>query len=287
MNTALHLWIVTDGKPGHFNQSLGLVEALHRRVPELTWQKVDKMSVWRAVLLALKCKKNKLAPQIVIGAGHHTHLTLLILAKVMRARSVVLMKPSIPFNWFDLCIIPTHDSPPIRPNIVTSIGPLNRMQPAQKEVGSGLILIGGPSKNFGWDSVKLHTQVVNIIQQEARNWTLVTSRRTPSDTITSLQSILNVKLMLASDTDFNWLPSILAKTELCWVTKDSMSMIYEALTAGCIVKLLDIPYQSENRITLSLKKLQLSGYLNPSTINVVNLAEADRCATIIQQRFLA
>lgn len=287
MNTALHLWIVTDGKPGHFNQSLGLAEALHRRLPELTWQEVPKMSVWRAILLALKYKKNKLAPQIVIGAGHHTHLTLLILAKVMLARSVVLMKPSMPFNWFDLCIIPAHDAPPIRSNIVKSIGPLNRMQPAQKETGSGLILIGGPSKHFGWDYVKLHTQVVNIIQQQACNWTIATSRRTPSETITRLQSLSNVKLVLASEAESNWLPSILAKTELCWVTKDSMSMIYEALTAGCNVKLLDIPYLSENRITLSLKTLQLSGCLNPATNGVVSLAEADRCATIIQQRFLA
>jgi len=280
-----HLWFISDGKPGHINQSLGLLEALHRRLPSITWREIPVMSIWQAIRFTSQHHKQR--PNLIISTGHRTHLTLLILSKIMRVPSIVLMKPSLPLYWFDLCIIPEHDSPPARQNIINSMGPLNKIQPANKEAGSGFILVGGPSKHFDWQPEPLHAQLIKLIQQDPRNWTIATSRRTPEGTISLLQTLANVTLVLATETDADWLPSLLAKTELCWVTQDSMSMIYEALTAGCNVKLLEVPTRSENRLTRGIQKLQLSGYLSADKNPPVKLAEADRCAEIIQQRFLA
>lgn len=280
-----HLWFISDGKLGHINQSLGLLEALQRRIPNITWRKIPVMSVWQAIRLAWQ--HHKQPPNLILSTGHRTHLTLLILSNIMRVPAIVLMKPSLPLNWFDLCIIPEHDLPPARSNIINSMGPLNKIQPAAKEAESGVILVGGPSKHFDWQPEQLHTQLKTLIQQDPRNWTIATSRRTPDATISLLRTLANVTLVLPSETETNWLPTILAKTEICWVSKDSMSMIYEALTAGCNVKLLDVPSRSENRITRGIQKLQLSGYLSTDSKPSLKLAEADRCAEIIQQRFLS
>ncbi len=285
MDKQLPLWIITDGKPGHINQSLGLVEALHRQIPSITWQHIPRMSVWQSIRFALEHKKQ--APQLIVSAGHRTHLTLLILSKIMRVPSILLMKASLPLSWFDLCIIPEHDSPPASPNIIKTLGPLNKIQPASKEVGSGLILIGGPSKHFDWQPENLHAQIKKVIQHDDRNWTIATSRRTPETTIQSLQTLTNVTLVLASETDANWLPKVLASTEACWVTQDSMSMIYEALTAGCHVTLLDIPSRGQNRLTRGIQQLQLSAYLSSDISPALTLAEADRCADIVKQRYFA
>jgi len=280
-----HFWFVTDGKPGHINQSLGLLEALHRRLPNVTWREIPVMSIWQAIPFAWQQQKQR--PTLIIGTGHRTHLTLLILSKIMRVPCIVLMKPSLPLYWFDLCIIPEHDSPPARQNIINSMGPLNKLQPANKEAGSGVILVGGPSKHFDWQPEPLHAQLIKLIQQDPRNWTIATSRRTPESTISLLQTLADVTLVLASDTDANWLPGLLAKTERCWVTQDSMSMIYEALTAGCNVKLLDVPTRGKNRLSRGIQKLQSSGYLSTDINPPLKLAEADRCAEIIQQRYLS
>ena len=150
MSNVIHIWIVTDGKLGHVNQSLGLVEALQRKTPNLTWQEVPIMKAWQAVRYAWKQKQKKSSPKFIVSTGHHTHFTLLILAKIMQVPAIVLMKPSLPLSWFDLCIIPEHDTPLARHNIIESIGPLNRMQPAKKDIESKLILVGGPSKHFDW-----------------------------------------------------------------------------------------------------------------------------------------
>lgn len=280
-----HLWFVTDNKPGHINQSLGLLEALHRRQPDATWREIPVMSVWQTLRFAWQHHKH--VPKLIIGTGHRTHLTLLILSNIMRVPSIVLMKPSLPLCWFDLCIIPEHDSPPARSNIINSMGPLNRIQAAIKEVGSGLILVGGPSKHFDWQPEPLHAQLKELIRQDPRNWTIATSRRTPEVTIKLLQTLADVTLVLASETDADWLPRLLAKTEVCWVTQDSMSMVYEALTAGCNVRLLDVPTRDKNRLSRGIQKLKLSGYLSTDINPNLKLAEADRCAKIIQQRYLS
>jgi len=278
-----HLWIISDSKPGHLNQSLGLVEALHRQVPTITWQEIPAMSVWQSIRFAFARKKR--VPKLLIATGHRTHFTLLILSKIMHVPAIVLMKPSLPLRWFDLCIVPEHDTPPARSNIINSIGPLNRIQAATKEANSGLILVGGPSKHFEWLPEQLHAQIQQLIQHEQRNWTIAASRRTPEATIQLLQTLANVKLVLATETDADWLPKLLAKTERCWVSQDSMSMIYEALTAGCDVRLLDVPTRGENRLTRGIQKLQLSGYLSSDPSPQLKLAEADRCAELIQQRY--
>ena len=52
-----------------------------------------------------------------------------------------------------------------------------------------------------------------------------------------------------------WIFEEMQKAEAVWVTEDSVSMIYEALTAGCKVGLIQIDRAKEDRITRSVQHL--------------------------------
>ena len=90
-------------------------------------------------------------PDLIIGCGHRTHISLLAAQRAFGGKTIVLMKPSLPYSLFDLCLIPKHDNPPKKENIISSYGSLNAMNIGMKKEninGSKAILIGGPSRHF-------------------------------------------------------------------------------------------------------------------------------------------
>lgn len=289
--------IVSDGKPGHLNQSLGLVDALQRLHPGISYRLCAPKS-WGALsclVIRRLFKKNSLSPaKIVIAAGHRTHLTMLVYGWLLGAKTVVLMKPSLPLRYFDICLIPEHDQPPPQSNIIETWGVLNRIIPAQKKPGTGLFLIGGPSKHFSWDEQRVLDQVSSIlIKYPQTDWALTTSRRTPGSFLTQLKTRkLDIKLIPHEETELNWLPNELAVTEHCWVTEDSVSMVYEALTAGCDVGLITLAGNGEGRLQYGLARLRASNrvgslqqpVLLDQRISLTPFAEAQRCAALILKK---
>lgn len=288
------IWIISDDKPGHLNQSLGLAEAIQRQRTDYRVETLPALSKRQALWQLLAGKTPSEAPALIIGAGHRTHLTLLAYGKTTTAPTVVMMKPSLPKRCFDLCIIPAHDQTQSSANQIVSAGALNRMQPGQADGHTGMILIGGPSKHFGWDDQQLLTQLKQISQGELQ-WTLTTSRRTPDSFTTALQQtgLNNITLVPYADTAHGWLAQQLPNVTQCWVSADSVSMVYEALTAGCAVGLLDVPQTGSNRISAGLDQLVQSKTVqrfvdwdnDKLAPPAERFNEAERCAALVIERF--
>jgi len=294
----LTIWLIGDGKPGHENQSLGLAEALSRRV-SCTIHRVSIAGVkgiFKRVRSAVAEGAGLPEPDLIIAAGHATHPSLLWLARKHRARSVVLMKPSLPMSWFDLCIAPDHDFPDggDRGNLILTRGALNRVVPPEDGPrAGGMILIGGPSANHGWDGASLLKALAEVAG--AGEWTLTDSRRTPEGFIGELRKILPAAAIFPHrETPPDWVPSRLAGAAEVWVTEDSVSMIYEALGSGGRVGLLPVPRHKENsRVLRGLEELVAEGYLTPFSQWQATralpappsiLREADRCAGLVLDR---
>ena len=290
----LIIWIVSDGKPGHVNQSLGLAEALARATPTAI-HRLPAMPAWRAWLgwLLKRVPGGTFPkPDLIIGAGHATHLTLLALQRAHGGRSVVLMKPSLPRRCFDLCILPRHDGVEEDTHTLATAGALNRIQPAAaRDAGHGLILIGGVSPHFEWDSDAVQLQLKSILARTPdTRWTLTTSRRTPADFLGALPAFPNLTVIPHTATPPDWLPEQLARSGTVWVTPDSVSMVFEALTAGADVGVFDLPVNPKSRVGRAIAQLAdaqritrfthwcAHGELHP---NLHPLAEADRCAVWI------
>jgi mitochondrial fission protein ELM1 len=138
---------------------------------------------------------------------------------------------------------------------------LNRVRPGvAKDPRQGLLLIGGPSKHHRWSEREVLEQIAQIQARSAtqQRWRLTTSRRTPPSFLPALQKIIDparIEVVPFEKTDAEWLPAQLAWAGTVWVTADSVSMVYEALTAGASVGLIDIPPHDDDRIATGIQSL--------------------------------
>jgi len=295
----LTLWIVSDGKPGHRNQALGLAEALGRLEPA----RIEVIELAGGLLGRLRgafVAAARLAPpDLVIGAGHATHLPLLALGWRYRAPTVVLMRPSLPVSLFTLCLVPRHDLErrKVANNVIPTLGALNRMVPAAgPREPKGVFLIGGPQPA---DLPGLLEAVASVAAASPHlAWTLTDSRRTPAGFLASVAATgLAVDVHAHGATAGDWLPRQLAAASDVWVTPDSVSMIHEALTSGARVGLLPCPHTvSAPRLTASVAELVKVGWLArydawlaarrlpEPPAHLGRLAESQRCAALVLER---
>lgn len=224
-------------------------------------------------------------PDYVIAAGSGTHVAMGLLARKYGARSLVLMKPLWPMFLFDYCIAPEHDFKvkPSCENLILSKGALNRVVPTAGERSEKWILIGGPSKIHGFDETKLIEQIRELARDGT--WQVADSRRTPSDFLKRLENeIPNLTIFPHQETGHGWLAEKLSSAAEVWVTEDSVSMVYEALTGGAKVGVLEMPrLKPDARVIRGLDKLKGEGYFVGANEKreLPRLAEADRCAGLI------
>jgi mitochondrial fission protein ELM1 len=209
-------------------------------------------------------------PWLLVGAGHATQLPLLAARRARRGRAVVLMSPQLPAAWFDLCIIPDHDRPRVAPNVLVTRGSVNRMQRVRAgDVQCGLFLLGGPSRHFHWDSQAVLEQLVRIVRgSPVGHWVVATSRRTPEGFSRLFAQRLEkqgrqIHIVSWRDRSGDWLAGQLQQSACAWVSEDSVSMIYEALTAGVPTGLLALPARRRGRVVRGIKNLQQSRQVTP------------------------
>lgn len=284
MGDPTRILVISDGKAGHENQSLGLAEAIARLCPvEIHALRLDMSKSLLGRLKAALADATRF-PKLdyILAAGHATHPAALLIARKYGARSISLMKPSLPVSWFDTCICPEHDfiGKPIPPNVITSKGALNRVKPAEGERAGKIFLIGGPSKTHGYDEAALIARIREIAADG--EWQIADSRRTPETFQTALRKELPALTFFPhQETQPGWLAAKLSSAETVWVTEDSVSMIYEALTGGAKVGILEMPRLKQNaRVIRGLEILKADGYFDTRATNRP-LAEADRCAALL------
>lgn len=298
------IWWLTDGKAGHVAQAQGLFAALRRQdvpiqvveIPIVDCSRLATFWYWlsrrRVGHLPDICQHTP-PPRMILGVGHSTHWMLLLLGNIYpQARTVVLMKPSLPLAWFDLVIMPEHDQPFECETVLATKGVINPLSNEQRHHPQRvLILIGGASKRHGFETDALILQLQQLLDQIGTQHAVVltTSRRTPTDFVTqpTIQALSpHVQLCPVDQTPHGWLFEQLQLAESVWVTEDSVSMLYEALTAGCRVGVLCMPRIKPDRITQAIDQLIDDGIVGtlPQLVlgqelpPAVQFAEADRAA---------
>ena len=295
------IWRITDGKAGHDSQSLGLVSALASLLD------IEAFTIPAPSLLA-SCAQlittyppgepTLPKPEMVVGAGRATHLPLVTTRRATEARSIVLMKPSLPLAWFDLCLIPRHDRVSPKVNIIATDGALNTIRAGREQRDNrGLIMIGGPSVHFDWDPATLLAQLETVLARSSNvAWQITDSRRTPETTRHNLRSLAGpkTKYIPHEQTNDAWISQHLDEAATIWVTGDSVSMIYEALSAGGAVGLLEIPPRRDGRLQRGLRELRRRQRLTAFAewregallaAAEIPLSEATRCAALIVHRW--
>lgn len=206
------------------------------------------------------------------------------------------MRPSLPLGLFDLCLTPEHDRLPLRANIIATRGALNTVVPGgDHDPGRGLFLIGGPSAHYRWDDRQVADQVREVAAATPDvHWTLTSSRRTPASFLPSLANLPNLRIVPCDQTPPGWLEARLAECGPVWASPDSVSMVYEALTAGCGVGLLSLTADPASRVARGIADLTAAGLVTPLSDWRAGHAlaapaepfdEAARCARLILERW--
>ena len=140
-----------------------------------------------------------------------------------------------------------------------------------------LIALGGSSKRHQWNDQKVLQAIQQIIEHnDQAEIVLTTSRRTPKEFFQHLQSqpyLQQIQVFPVEKTPQGWIFEEMQKAEAVWVTEDSVSMIYEALTAGC----------KEDRITRSVEQMLEQSLISTHVVmnqlpKLLSLQEAQRIA---------
>jgi len=313
MSDRLSIAAFFDGRPGHDKQTQGILQALQdltdtdvccRRVGPLTIGRAVKD--WLAYIRLWPSDGLETAgprAELIVGTGTYTHIPMLLLKRRQGGRVVTCMGPDrLLVQRMDLCLIPGHDNPKPSENIVVTTGPPNPI----RNLGShnpekGLVLIGGlDRRSHFWDSASIAEQLKILFEKQAsQTWTVSTSPRTPPDMCALLDSLSTT----ASQVDFarweetprGWVEGAYAENETVWVTADSISMVFEALSAGCRVGTLPVRWKKkQSKFQRAEAELIEKGWVQPfdrwlSTGSHVqgrtNLDEAGRCAGEILKRW--
>lgn len=294
------IWRIVDGRRGHDNQSRGLINALSRHTTCICHD--ISVSCYRPRLLHFLLRKyppgeSLPKPHIIVGAGHATHLHLLLARRSYGGRTVVIMKPGLPTSLFDFCLIPDHDNPPITDSIIITRGALTAITPGNHhDPEQGLIMIGGPSRHYDWDNKLLLEQIRLILQKTPEiKWSITDSPRTPETTGNLLKNLVatNAGFCSFGSTTPEWISERLQTAGFVWVSEDSMSMIYESITAGAATGLIKVPSLQRGKFTNSIQNLITNSMVTsfedwkkgrPLTPPEDILDEADRCAEYLLEK---
>ena len=295
-------WRFTDGKPGHEKQSRGLLQALGELVP-LEIHRFDvrfRHMLWRQLRgHALHGDVDIPIPDLIVGVGHRTHLPMLLSRLVCGGKVVVLMKPSLPHRWFDLVFVPRHDRYLRKGNLVETRGVVCPATETDKRPDTGLILLGGANRHFEWNPRDVAAQVTEIVRcSPETRWSACDSPRTPAAFREALPALPNLAYRHWRDTASDFLENALAETSYVWVTADSVSMLYEALSARATVGVIALrkrrPHRG-NKLSRGIGLLRTQGHvfltsdgyrLRDALPPPHFFSESRRCAGIVARRLL-
>ena len=311
---ALRVIALLDGRPGHEKQTMGIISALQQRCSvEIIPIKVGPFSLLDELIqmcrLFLPGSTGGMphpkfrSADLLIGTGSRTHLPMLFYKKKYAIPAVTCMTPPWYLRHrFDLCFIPEHDGNYEGDNIMLTSGPPNcSLNNRKHQAECGLILLGGvDTKSHNWDSRRIIGMVEKIVRAGTdKFWTISSSPRTPHDTVALVYELLlrykNIQFFDYKDTSPGWVEEQYEKNSVVWVTADSISMIYEAITAGCKVGIIPMQWLRENSkftrnedLLIHKKLVTPFSTLEQGTMaqgDNVELNEAQRCAERILQKW--
>ena len=118
-------------------------------------------------------------------------------------------------------------------------------------------MIGGVSKHYTWDNTSLTAQIKEVLNTPDIQWYITDSPRTPDISRRSMQKLAsdNVQYMPFDQSPATWLHDALQQAGTVWVSADSISMIYEAITSGASVGVFNVPIKSSGRISSAVKNM--------------------------------
>ena len=237
--------IISDGKPGHLNQSIAFCKIKNisydilevdfkLKVFKLFSYVLDKLDRYTDKLFKEYKEYNYTFYNAVVSTGSSTYYFNKYLSKLHNLKSIALMLPkSYKYTDFDYIVAQKHDNPPKLENIITvplnlsySI-PKNIIKSKEKSIG---IILGGDNNIFTMDVENIRN-ILNLIFKKYDGYLkyITTSRRTSTEIEDLLNEYeFNYKLIYSETPTINPIPDFIKLCSELFITIDSTSMLSEA-----------------------------------------------------------
>ncbi len=289
-------WALVDDRAGNRAQVLGVAEALGWPfvTREITYRPLARLpNLLIGATFATLTAPSRAAlrppwPGLVITAGRRS-------APVARAikragggsvRLVQLMDPEAGRTRFDLLVLPCHDRPRPRPNLLTVIGAPHRMTDERLAAARAMwaprleplprpriaALIGGPTRRSGMteaDARALGERLSGFAEAAGGSLMVTTSRRTGAAADALLAALRGPRHVHRwGEAGDNPLTGYLAVADAVVVTGDSVSMCCEACATGVPVYIWAPPGSTPEKHRRLHADLIAAGYaraLEPAT----------------------
>lgn len=297
------LLLLSDGKPGHVNQSIAFARllgyeytvcrvAFASRFTKALSYLLDRLGIYTMDLFRVT---DPLPPECaaVISAGSSTYYANLTIGRKFSVPSVAIMYPGGYTPGFDLIIAQKHDEPPQCKNIVTI--PVNLSAPRPlglvKRVMTGptvALIIGGPSRHFRMDMQQFRQQLTSVFALfPGGDFLVTTSRRTPAEVEKIIETAPFRYRVIASREQVNPIADFLAIADHVFVTEDSTSMISEAVSFGSAsVEVLPlVKTGSRNKVQEMTAELAAQGYLHLFDGSLGNCRRKFELKPLLEGRF--
>lgn len=252
----IRVLLLHDGKPGHYNQSDGIVAALARSrsvnverievsdsglLPARAVRSIVSAGTYALVLTERLAGTSGITPQhkpdIVVSSGGQTLIANLLLARRYRCKNIFSGSlRGLPTSLFSAVL---HVDPKLehtQPYIIglkpSAVEPTDRRRIAGVFGKAGL-LVGGPTKTHEYSACDLQRMLDGLSVSEL-DWEIMTSRRTPplwADSLAEVSDSISAALFDYRETGPGGVSSLLSRVDFAVITDDSVSMISEAIAA--------------------------------------------------------
>ncbi len=282
-------WVLSDGKPGHQNPSLGLAEAIglevtlkrvHVRPP---WSRLPPQ-LWFAPFRAVAPGSDLLTPpwpDLLIAAGRRTVALSIAIRGRARGRTftVQILDPTVPPDRFDLVVAPRHDRLS-GANVISTVGSLNRVTTERLAAAARAfsdsvahlprprvaVMLGGASKRHRLDqelAADIGDRLAALAANAGAGLMVTASRRTGDANEALVRARLDgVAAVMWDGVGENPYYGYLALADAVIVTSDSVAMACEALATGKPVHIIELP-GGDAKFERFHQGLRSAGYTRP------------------------
>ena len=248
--------VLSDGRPGHFNQSIALCRHLGMdfKVVDVAFRSSFARGVSHVFdFFGLRSRSLFSVGEfdgdflMVISAGSRTYYANKVLAAKLGAKSVAVLAPR-GYRWnYDCLVVPEYDAARPLANVVTT--PVNMTYLDEQLVAENVVefrqrhsaggkpawgvIIGGDSAGSKMDTGKMAEAMdrIEAMRNGEELW-VTTSRRTPTVVESDLRKRPINFLHLYSEEPYNPIPAFVQLCHRLFVTGDSTAMLSECVTAG-------------------------------------------------------
>lgn len=236
---------------------------------------------------------------IVISTGSSLNAVNILYSSWRRCKNIVVMKPSWGRNsQYSLQIVPRHDNPKKKKNIIITLGapslsnmdiafnapigkhPFDTESSQWRHLMLG-VLIGGNSK-YHFMNLDFIDEFISKIKKLNINFLITTSSRTPLEVSKKIHEHFSKHYTESIDKIFELCSTVL-------ITEDSISMISEALNAGKKVIVLKIPTKKEDfKHRRMIHSLEQEGFIMFTSIALLEQAmlEKNKLMPLLQDNIL-